>query len=148
MGNRAVITFDKKPTKKSVGIYLHWNGGPESVLAFLEAANQFGVRDDTDQPYQLARFIQIIANYFGGTTSIGVGLLEDLDCDNGNNGVYRVSRKGGVITIDHNPTGTLKTWITLEHAAIKKHQYWQPDDKGHTIMTQVLENNTKHFERE
>lgn len=88
-----MITFDKKPTRQSLGIYLHWNGGPESVLAFLEAANEFRVRAG-DDPYQLARFVQIIGNYFGGTTSIGLDKLSKLDCDNGDNGVLRVSRAG------------------------------------------------------
>src|ERR1039458_9908794 len=98
MGSRAVITFDKKPTPDSLGIYLHWNGGPESVLAFLEAANQLNVRIG-DDGYEFARVVQIIANFFGGTTSIGVGKLKTLDCDNRDNGVFRVSRAGGVVTI-------------------------------------------------
>ena len=40
MGNRAVIGFeqDKKRDKKSVGIYLHWNGGRDSVEGFLKVA--------------------------------------------------------------------------------------------------------------
>ena len=36
MGNRAVITFSGSRST-GVGIYLHWNGGLESVLAFLDA---------------------------------------------------------------------------------------------------------------
>lgn len=36
MGNRAVISFDENDN--ATGVYLHWNGGPESVLAFLAAA--------------------------------------------------------------------------------------------------------------
>lgn len=39
MGNRAVITTSKAPDvsgAKDLGIYLHWNGGRDSVEAFLK----------------------------------------------------------------------------------------------------------------
>ena len=89
MGNRAVIACGKHP--KDLGIYLHWNGGPESVLAFVRAAKDLGMREpdkNGDQSYGMARLTQIIANFFGGSTSIGIGTLDQLDCDNGDNGVY------------------------------------------------------------
>ena len=83
MGNRAVINF--KDSK--VGIYLHWNGGRESVEAFLRAAKTLELREN-DPTYGLARLTQIIGNYFGGSLSLGVGLLSELDCDNADNGQY------------------------------------------------------------
>ena len=89
MGNSAVVAFG--PNKPStVGIYVHWNGGPESVLAFMAAAKQLGVRDPLEDNYGIARIVQIIGNFFGGTTSIGIDLLKNLDTDNGDNGVYVV----------------------------------------------------------
>jgi hypothetical protein len=139
MGNRAVITFAKKPTSRSLGIYLHWNGGPESVLAFLEAANYFQVREG-DDAYELARMVQIIGNYFGGTTSIGVGVLRSLDCDNGDNGVYCAGRSKGVITIRRSRDG--KTgWKDLDNVQIKKHAYW----KDNQILIDVIAANTAAF---
>jgi len=85
MGNRAVVTV----SGSKVGVYLHWNGGPESVRAFLRAAKDLGVRDpESDPSYFYARFAQIVGNFFGGTTSVGVGALEELDTDNGDNGVF------------------------------------------------------------
>ena len=40
MGNRAVITTsrstDPQHDSSSIGIYLHWNGGPTSVQSFLD----------------------------------------------------------------------------------------------------------------
>ena len=85
MGNRAVITNKEK----KFGIYLHWNGGPDSIEAFTQYAYICGVRDPKQQDdYTFARLTQIIANYFDGTLSIGIGLLDDLDCDNHDNGVY------------------------------------------------------------
>ncbi len=36
MGNRATIIFTDGKKSFSPAVYLHWNGGPESVYAFLE----------------------------------------------------------------------------------------------------------------
>lgn len=89
MGNRAVIAFgpDKPDT---IGVYLHWNGGRDSVEGFLEAAKTLKLRDPLDDCYGIARFCQIVGNCFGGGLSLGVDVLARLDCDNGNNGVYFV----------------------------------------------------------
>lgn len=67
MGNRAII----KPANKNIGVYLHWNGGPDSVEAFLEYCRLKGHHSFTDD-YGLARFCQVVGNYFGGTCSIGI----------------------------------------------------------------------------
>lgn len=146
MGNRAVITFDKQPTKNSVGIYLHWNGGPESVLAFLEAADKLNVRDDGDPSYQLARVVQIISNWFGGTLSVGVATLGNLDCENHDNGVYAVSRNGKGIEIRHSPTGKLNLFgEPLDLAKLREHEYWKGDEP---ILESVLKKNLSHFGEE
>lgn len=86
MGNRAVISFDENDN--ATGVYLHWNGGPESVLAFLAAAKVLGVRNGRDKPYFFARFCQLVGNFFGGTTSVGIGPVRSLDTDNFDNGWY------------------------------------------------------------
>ena len=96
MGNRAVISFDENDN--ATGVYLHWNGGPESVLAFLDAAKELGVRGGEDQPYFFARFCQIIGNFFGGTTSVGIGPVKSLDTDNGDNGWYILDQSTLAIT--------------------------------------------------
>lgn len=84
MGNRAVVRVEGS----KVGVYLHWNGGRESIEAFLRAAKDLGVRDPIDDTtYFYARFTQIVGNFFGGTTSVGVGALTELDT-NGDNGVW------------------------------------------------------------
>lgn len=88
MGNRAVITASKSKTT-GVGIYLHWNGGPESVLAFLDVARERGYRDPAeDESYAMARLCGLICEFFGGSDSVGIGQLRELDCDNYDNGVY------------------------------------------------------------
>lgn len=82
MGNRAII----KPEGKSTGVYLHWNGGVDSVTAFLKYCELRGFRG-FDDPYGLARFCQVVGNYFGGGLSIGIeeNLNEERDStiDNG-----------------------------------------------------------------
>jgi len=88
MGNRAVIGFKDKTT----GIYLHWNGGEDSVKAFLDCAKSLGVRDPVEDSYGIARLTQIIGNFFGGSLSVGIGDLDSLDCDNYDNGTYIVGK--------------------------------------------------------
>ena len=122
MGNRAVITFapkscvekyrvkdGKNPNSVSgfvkdnanlVGVYVHWNGGIESIKPFCQAAKEIGFRCPTgDRSYGVARFTQLVANFFGGTssTSIGVDTLENLDTNNYDNGVYIVGEDWEII---------------------------------------------------
>lgn len=115
MGNRAVVTFAERceiekylvPAEKGgngeklegfvadnqhrVGVYLHWNGGKDSIVPFCRACRKIGFRCPTfDFSYGVARFVQLVANHFGGltNTSIGVDTLEHLDCNNYDNGVF------------------------------------------------------------
>lgn len=117
MGNRAVITCSKE--KPAVGLYLHWNGGPESVLAFLHAAKAFDVRSPAcDEAYFLARLAQIIGNFFGGTLSVGLGLVGRLD--DFDNGTYVV---GGDFEILHRTQAGPKTITELDGKALEKYEH-------------------------
>lgn len=84
MGNRAVITT----RDKNIGVYLHWNGGRDSVEAFLKYCELKGYRTPERDCYGWARLCQVIGNYFGGELSLGIDKYEKLDRDNGDNGVY------------------------------------------------------------
>lgn len=84
MGNRAVLTT----SKKDLGIYLHWNGGRDSVEAFLKYCELQHFRSPEKDFYGWARLGQVISNFFGGSLSIGIGNYYDLDRDNFDNGVY------------------------------------------------------------
>lgn len=87
MGNRAVITNKDR----QIGVYLHWNGGRDSVNSFLTYCKIAGYRDLTSDPtYGFARLTQVISNWFGGNLSVGVNVLSKLDCDNFDNGMYIV----------------------------------------------------------
>lgn len=85
MGNRAVITTRQNFDNNGVGIYLHWNGGRDSVEAFLMYCQLRGFRTDC---YQWPRLAQVIGNFFHGGLSIGIDTVNHLDCDNWDNGVY------------------------------------------------------------
>ena len=88
MGNRAVITTRENFDKNGVGVYLHWNGGYDSVEAFLKYCDIKGYREPEMDNYGWARLCQVIANFFDGGLSIGIDTLNRLDCNNGDNGVY------------------------------------------------------------
>lgn len=87
MGNRAVIVaFDKADAPS---IYLHWNGGVESVLGFLAAAKELGFGDPVrDEAYGMGYLQALTALYFGDGLSTGIGPLDHNDADNGGNGLY------------------------------------------------------------
>ena len=122
MGNRAVVTFETKPTSNSVGVYLHWNGGKESIVPFVKALDRYGVRDGQDGTYQLARFIQLIGNFFGGTLSLGVGNLRKLDI-NGDNGLYVVNRIKGETVITRSMNGLKGPFEVIDQDAAMAHDY-------------------------
>ena len=84
MGNRAVITT----RSKDIGVYLHWNGGRDSVEAFLKYCKLKGYRPPELDCYGWARLCQVIGNFFGGELSIGIDKYDKLDKDNRDNGVY------------------------------------------------------------
>lgn len=87
MGNRAVITTKENFENNGIGVYLHWNGGYDSVSAFLKYCELKGYRAPNDS-YGWARLCQVIGNFFGGTCSVGIDTVNKLDCDNFDNGVY------------------------------------------------------------
>lgn len=82
MGNRAVI-MNKDMT---LGIYVHWNGGIDSVTAFLKYCDLAGYRGFPDD-YGVARLAQVIGNWFG-SDGLSVGITSHPltwigGCDNG-----------------------------------------------------------------
>lgn len=84
MGNRAVISTEDK----QIGVYLHWNGGRDSVEAFLTYCKLKGYRPPEQDDYGWARLCQIIGNFFGGDLSLGIDKFEKLHYDNLDNGTY------------------------------------------------------------
>lgn len=90
MGNRAVITTEENFKNNGVGVYLHWNGGRDSVEGFLKYCELKGYRAPDRDCYGWARLVQVISNFFGGSLSVGIDTIDHLDCDNWDNGVYLI----------------------------------------------------------
>lgn len=88
MGNRCVITTKEAFENDGIGIYLHWNGGRDSVEAFLKYCSLKKYPSPEKDYYGWARLCQVIGNFFGGSDSLGIDKLSKLDCDNWDNGVY------------------------------------------------------------
>lgn len=97
MGNRAVITTEHK----DLGVYVHWNGGRDSVEAFLKYCELKGYPSPENDCYGWARLCQVIGNFFGGGTSLGIGNYENLDTNNWDNGVY-IIKKWKIIGREYN----------------------------------------------
>lgn len=119
MGNRAVVTFaNKNQLKKylndasrpmhlegyvadhpnAAGVYLHWNGGYDSIKPFCMACKELGYRGPVSDSYGIACFIQLVRNFFGmDGLSVAVRTLSRLDCDNGDNGVFVVDDEWEIV---------------------------------------------------
>lgn len=88
MGNRAVITT----RKRDLGLYVHWNGGRDSVEAFLRYCDLRDFRCPEQDDYGWARLCQVVANFMGGN-GLSVGILpyttdENMVAYGDDNGVY------------------------------------------------------------
>lgn len=91
MGNRAVITTQQAWMCKenNLGIYLHWNGGRDSVEAFLTYCKMKGYRSPESDTYGWAALVTVISNFFGAEgMSIDIDIVSRLDTTNTDNGVY------------------------------------------------------------
>lgn len=98
MGNRAVITTNEnKPDNEKLGVYVHWNGGLNSVEAFLTYCKMSQFRNPINDNYGWARLCQVIGNFFGGGLSVGIDTLNNLDCDNGDNGMYIMDENWNIV---------------------------------------------------
>ena len=85
MGNRAVITNKDK----QIGVYLHWNGGYDSVQAFLKYCELAKFRSPDQQNYGWARLCQVISNFFGPDgLSVGIDKFENIGTWLLDNGIY------------------------------------------------------------
>ena len=138
MGNRALITLQPLTKENNViAVYVHWNGGIESVKAICEVCKARGFRDPTgDNSYALARFIGVWHEFFGVTSSLSLGVyttdLESLKDAWLDNGVYTVGKDWEIIEhfkVDENgkkidlglevPKSQLERYEGIKNAMIK-----------------------------
>jgi hypothetical protein len=160
MGNRAAVIFTDKSAKQiSPAIYLHWNGGPESVYAFLdELRRRHG--GPGSPSYAAARFAHIVCDFFdseeAGSMSIGMETppaevspdgLASLANSADDNGVYVVSPGDGkewcvrrfVLTgsYDKPPREMTKREVAQERKLAYQHHY-NSGKGGETITNQFV----------
>ena len=105
MGNRAVV----KGPDIDTGVYLHWNGGLESVAGICMAAKELGYRDPVENPcYSLARFAFLAGILMcEDGLSLGIGNAEeDLDGDP-DNGIYTIGKGWKIIKREGSGKGPL-----------------------------------------
>ncbi len=84
MGNRANIAS----VERDFSVYVHWNGGRDSVEGFLGTCVACGYTPPTESPNGWARLCQVVGNFFGaGGLSVGIsryaGDAVESDEDNG-----------------------------------------------------------------
>ena len=88
MGNRAIIQTKESFENGGIGVYLHWNGGYDSVSAFLKYCELKGYRAPDQDCYGWARLCQVIGNFFGGGLSIGIDNFSQESGKWADNGTY------------------------------------------------------------
>ena len=85
MGNSAIIKAIGNDNK---GVYLHWNGGRDSIEAFLKYCQLKGFKGFEDD-YGMARFIQIVSNFISGD-GLSIGITDKPLSWGTDNGIYIV----------------------------------------------------------
>ena len=92
MGNRALIVMQTPSEKQPLvpAIYVHWNGGIDSVEAICDICRERKYRDPASDPsYAMARMVGVWHEFFGVTNGISLGVMQyDGEADQGDNGVY------------------------------------------------------------
>lgn len=106
MGNRAIITT----RERKIGLYLHWNGGRDTVEPLLRYCELQGYRPPSSDNYGWARICQVVGNFFGGTLSVGIDpYTDDASMDPGDNGIY-----------------VIEGWRIIERLTTEYDEGWKP----------------------
>jgi hypothetical protein len=131
-------------------------------MAFAQAAHDLGAlsRLGCDNSYTLARLVQIIGNFMGGTLSLGVDLLKRLNHDNLDNGLFVINQThdaDGKVTLTQYPRGlnlSAKDLPSLSpeprivfRDSVSTHPYWFNKENGvaEEMLTLVKERNAAPF---
>lgn len=100
MGNRAVLVFENDRTDKSPAIYLHWNGGRDSIEPFLTAAKLIGIGKLTTTTERMDAIATMLAKFFF-ECEIGRTVYREpfgqTDQDNMDNGVYLIDNELSIV---------------------------------------------------
>lgn len=124
MGNRCILTLENdQGVPHPVALYLHWNGGLESVLAFIQYTWQTYERGRDDLFTFHARLCQVVGNFFPDGLSLYGHSLEEADglaegCDNGRFH-FTVGKQGFELKNRAN-----------EVKAARQHKYWTSTERN------------------
>jgi len=137
MGNRAIISLEDANGKPHPAeIYVHWNGGLESVLAFIKITWDHFDRTHDDVYTFHARLCQVIGNFFReGLSLYGYPYNPNVDLTCADNGRFhfRIDAHGYHL-LNRDPS-------ELEGA--KDHKYWKPAPGTETIFDTINRNMPK-----
>ncbi len=139
MGNRAVITT----RERKMGVYLHWNGGRDSVGPLLKYCEMKGYRSPSHDCYGWARLCQVIGNFFGGTLSVGIApYTTDRQMNPGDNGIYVID---GWEIADHLMADYDKDWNIVG----MRHVFPDEEERGRDFseMLRALDERMPESER-
>ncbi len=152
MGNRAFVIFEEDG-EISPAVYLHWNGGPESVYPFLDELDRRQVRADIT--YAPARFIAVVAEFMDQEhyTGLSLGVMNGPDAitpdglanfNHGDNGVFVVTRNGGDRRVRHFIPGSELTELSPEDTERERreaynHRYSTGDTPIKALFTKSAE---------
>lgn len=132
MGNRAVITMESHTGERHpVAVYVHWHGGLESALAFMEYTWETFPRGRDDLYTFHARLCQVIGNFFADGLSLYCHPFHEADgwaegCDNG--------RFHFVV----GPKGVTLPKREAECAEARLHEYWTREHSIQSIIKRAM----------
>lgn len=128
MGNRGIITLeDSKGHKHPVALYLHWNGGLESILGFMQFTWDTFERGRDDMWTFQARLCQVVGNFFPDGLSL-YGMARRSSTKWGaENGIFHFRVDGTGVHLVNRPD-------EVEDA--KRHEYWTSEK---TILDGIRE---------
>lgn len=142
MGNRAIVVF--KDQYESSAVYLHWNGGPESVYTMLGVMQEYGLNSHS-AGYSAARFIMVASAVITGHLSLGTcsvpkSLAKASNDEGLDNGVYLVAIGGATKVDRYGRNGKVPlAQVEAEQRIAAKHGYNQPDAEGKTMRDRIIE---------
>lgn len=132
MGNRAVITLEANEGQQHpVALYVHWNGGLESVLAFIQYTWETFERGRNDLFTFHARLCQVLGNFFSDGLSLYGHPLDEAD------GLAEGCDKGRFhFTIGKN--GFELRGRDDEVTAARQHKYWSDERNIFATIERVM----------
>lgn len=171
MGNRANIIFtdEDQSENNNFGVYIHWNGGPESVYAFFKTLASYGYSysdGNINNPSgnlivssstQSLRFSQLVSNYFNTSKSDFLNIqnfnvefpVKNFDGYLEENGLYVVHPDFSIDRYVYDENSNVRQLSSLEKvvefAQVLNHKYWQSSKDDTSLLEELREVNDSIF---